>query len=163
MLLRIETLTEKKLIGQQLKMSFANNKTTALWRHFMPRRKEIKNNIGSELYSIEIYSTQFFNSFNPEIEFVKWAAIEVTDFNHIPDEMETFILPTGLYAIFLHKGPASEGIKTYRYIFEKWLPNADFVLDNRPHVAIMGEKYNNTAPNSEEEIAIPVKHKTILS
>ena len=156
---RIETLTEKKLIGKRMIMSFSDNKTFELWRSFMSRRKEIKNNIGTELYSIEVYAPLYFNNFNPNAEFEKWAAIEVADFETIPNEMETITLPDGLYAVFVHKGPASTGPKTYQYIFGTWLPNSDFLLDNRPHFARMGEKYKNEDPNSEEEIWIPIKAK----
>jgi len=123
----------------------------------MPRRCEIKNNIDSFLYSIEVYPPQFFDNFNPRAEFEKWAAIEVTDFEEIPDGMETMTSPEGLYAVFLHKGPASTGQKTYQYIFEAWLPNSDFLLDDRPHFAMMGEKYKKDDPGSEEELWIPVK------
>ncbi len=64
---RIEIMPEKKFIGKRIKMSFANNKTFELWRNFMSHRKEIKNVIGIELYSIEIYDPLFFNNFNPNM------------------------------------------------------------------------------------------------
>ena len=48
----IKTLIQKKLIGKQLTMSFANNQTAKLWQMFMPKRKEIKNNLITELFSI---------------------------------------------------------------------------------------------------------------
>ncbi len=54
-------------------------------------------------------------------------------------------------------GPASKGPETYRNIFETWLPASGYVLDNRPHFAVMGEKYRNEDPDSEEEIWIPIK------
>jgi AraC family transcriptional regulator len=153
---RIETLIEKRLIGKRMKMSFSNNKTGQLWQSFMPRRKEIKNNVSSELFSVEVYPSSFFNDFTPEKEFDKWAAIEVSNYDSIPSEMETLTIPSGMYAVFLHKGPASEGHKTYQDIFETWLPNSDFLIDNRPHIAIMGEKYKGSDPSSEEEIWIPI-------
>lgn len=156
---RIETLPEKKFVGKRMRMSFSKNKTYDLWRNFMPRRREIKNNISVDLFSIEIYPRQFFDNFNPDAEFEKWAAIEVTEFDQIPDGMETLVSPQGLYAVFVHKGPASTGAKTYRYIFETWLPNSQFLLDNRPHLAVMGETYKKDDPASEEELWIPVKPK----
>ncbi len=73
--------------------------------------------------------------------------------------METIVTPTGLYAVFIHKGPASEGKKTYEFIFGVWLPESDYELDNRPHFAVMGEKYKNNAPDSEEELWIPIEKK----
>jgi AraC family transcriptional regulator len=157
---RIELIQEKKLVGKRLSMSFTVNRTYQLWSSFMPRRKEIKNNTGTELYSLEIYPPLFFNDFDPETSFEKWAAIEVTDFNNVPDGMETLVLPAGLYAVFTHHGPASEGPKTYDHIFRTWLPAADYLLDNRPHFALMGEKYKQDAADTEEEIWIPVSRKS---
>ena len=60
---RIETLEEKKLIGYKIKMSLADNKTGELWSTFMPRRKEIKNNITNDLYSIQVYEQTYFIKF----------------------------------------------------------------------------------------------------
>ena len=156
---RIETLTEKKLVGKRIKMSLSDNKTGELWRIFMSRREEIKNNIGSELYSIEVYDPLYFNNFNPKTEFDKWATIEVADFDTVPHEMETITLKGGLYAVFSHKGPASAGPKTFEYIFGSWLANCDLLLDHKPHFEIMGEKYKNDEVTSEEEIWLPIKPK----
>jgi AraC family transcriptional regulator len=156
---RIETLPKKKLIGKRLKMTFADNKTHELWKGFMPRRKEIQNNIGTELYSMQIYEPLFFENFNPAKEFEKWAAVEVTDFDTLPDEMETFTLKGGLYAVFLYRGAASAAAGTFQYILGNWLPGSGYALDNRPHFEILGEKYKREDPGSEEEIWIPIKPK----
>ena len=123
----------------------------------MINQREIKNIVGTLLYSVDVYNDpQYFTHFSPQKEFEKWAAVEVTDLSVIPDEMDVFTLTSGLYAVFLHKGPASTASKTYQYIYGTWLPNSDFLLDSRPHLAIMGEKYKNEDPSSEEEIWIPV-------
>lgn len=156
---RIETLNEKKLIGNRITMSLSNHKTGDLWRNFMHRRKEVRNNKGTELYSMQVYDRSYFSSFDPNKEFEKWAAIEVTNFNTVPDEMETITLTSGLYAVFIHKGAASSGAGTFKYIFGTWLPGSDYELDDRPHFEILGEKYKNDDPGSEEEIWIPIKPK----
>ena len=49
---RIETFIERKLIGKRLTMSVVNNQTFKLWQSFIPKRKEIKNNLGAELFII---------------------------------------------------------------------------------------------------------------
>lgn len=155
MLLRIETPPKKKLIGMSMVMSFIDIKTPLLWRAFRPRITEIKNAVGDDLYSAEVYPPGYYDAFNPANTFTKWAAIAVSDFGTIPTGMETLLFE-GLYAIFLHKGPASEGVKTYNYIFLNWLPTSGYVLDDRPHFAVMGAKYKHDDPASEEEIWIPV-------
>ena len=156
---RIEMLSEKKFVGKRIKMSFSDNKTHELWRSFMPGRRQINNIIGMELYSIEVYEQLYFDNFNPKREFDKWAAVEVMNFDRVPDEMETLNSPRGLYAVFQYKGAASKGAETYQYIYGTWLPESDFLLDNRPHFAVMGEKYKNEDPDSEEEIWIPIKNR----
>ena len=108
---------------------------------------------------MQIYSPGFFDHFSPEAEFEKWAAAEVEDFTMVPEGMEHVTLPEGMYAVFLYKGAASEAASTYRYIMGTWLEESDFILDHRPHFEILGEKYKNEDPSSEEEIWIPVKPK----
>ena len=156
---RIETLIEKKLIGKHITMSFVENKTFQLWSSFMPERKEIKNSKDSNLYSLEVFPVGYFNHFDPKNTFEKWAAVEVSDINEVPLNMETLIIPTGTYAVFIHKGSAAEADKTYRFIFTEWLPNSEYNVDDRPHFAVMTEKYKKDDPDSEEEIWIPVKNK----
>jgi AraC family transcriptional regulator len=156
---RIEILSEKKLIGKRLTMSLSNNKTPELWKSFMPRRKEIEKNIGSNLYSMQIYDPLYFSNFDSNANFEKWATIEVTDFDKVPDEMDTFTIPSGLYAVFTYAGDMSLAPQTFQYIFTTWLPNSEYILDSRPHFEILGEKYKNNDPTSEEEIWIPIQLK----
>lgn len=156
----IKQLEETKLVGKRVKTSFANNRTFELWQNFMPAKDKIKNIVANDLYSVDIYDdTEFFTSFNPNKEFEKWAAVEVSDFKIVPENMEKLVIPTGLYAVFAYKGKASEAAETYQYILGKWIPNSDYKLDNRPHFAMMGEKYKNEDPDSEEELWFPVKKR----
>lgn len=150
----LKTIPAKKLIGMKLTMSFADNKTGLLWHGFMPKRREIKNNLTADLISLQIYPAGF--DFGPNTQFEKWAAVEVSDFINIPDPMETFLLPGGLYSVFQYKGSSTD-TRIFQYIFGEWLPNSAYQLDNRPHFEVLGEKYKNASPDSEEEIWIPVK------
>lgn len=155
---QIKTLSPKKLVGTHLRMSLAHNKTYALWHSFMPRLKEFTNRAGNDLLSMQVYDEDFdFKDFNMSTEFDKWAVTEVVDFDSLPQGMDTFVLPGGLYAVFLHKGPASTGPITFQYIFGTWLPHSGYELDQRPHFELLGAKYKNEDPDSEEEIWIPIK------
>lgn len=156
---QIRILTEKKLIGRPINMSFMENKSFQLWSSFMPQRKKIRNAVNSNLYSLEIFPNGYFDNFDANRTFQKWAAVEVTNWNTIPAEMESLIIPTGLYAVFIHKGSATEGYKTYHSIFTEWLPNSEYTVDDRPHFAVMDERYKKDDPDSEEEIWIPIKNR----
>lgn len=157
---RIGKIEETKLIGNKTKMSFTNNKTMELWQSFMPRRKEITNPLGTELYSVELYNDRmFFKNFDPTKEFEKWAGIKVSEFDNVPNGLETLIIPKGEYAVFHYKGKPSEAQSTYQYIYGQWIPNSEYELDDRPHFALMGEKYKGEDPESEEEFWIPIRKK----
>ena len=153
----ITTTPKKKLIGKRLTMSFAHNRTFELWSSFMPRRKEIANAIGTDLYSAQQYPEGFFARFNPTAEFDKWAAVEASNFDTIPDGMEALTIPEGLYAVFTHIGGPATAETTFTYIMTDWLPKSGYRLDTRPHFEILGDKYKNGDPNSEEEVWIPIK------
>lgn len=155
---RIEILKARKLVGKRLTMSLADNKTGELWKNFMLRRREINNNLTHDLISMQVYNSTYFAAFSPTNEFVKWAAIEVTDFDSIPGDLEAFTLTGGLYAVFDYKGSSTDN-RVFQYIFGIWLPHSDYLLDDRPHFEVLGEKYKNADPNSEEEIWIPIREK----
>lgn len=159
---RIEVLEEKKLVGISTTMSLVNNTTGALWRSFMPRRKEIINTLSNDLYSLQVYPSDYYTSFNPATSFQKWAAVVVNGDEDVPTGMQTFILAGGLYAVFDYKGPAGDPA-VFQYIFGTWLPGSPYELDNRPHFEVLGPQYSNTDPQSEEEIWIPVRHGTPIN
>ena len=149
-------LDEKKLIGKRLRMSLADNKTGELWKSFMPRRKEVTDTRTGVVISLQVYQPLHFAEFKPTNEFEKWATVEVSDFDNVPNGMETFTLISGLYAVFDYKGPGTDN-SIFQYIFGTWLPSSGYDLDQRPHFEILGEKYKTDAADSEEEIWIPIK------
>lgn len=141
-----------------MKMSFDNYRVSELWKKFIQGRNEITNNLTDDLISMTEYQSTHFADFKPANEFNKWATVEVSSLDNVPSEMEAFILTGGLYAVFDYKGLNTDH-SIYQYIFGTWLPNSDYVLDNRPHFEILGDKYKNNDPTSEEEIWIPIKPK----
>ena len=155
------TVQPKHLIGIRTTTTLSANNAAALWGSFMPQRKEIANKVEPALYSVQVYPESIsMADFTPHTQFEKWAAIEVTEVGNVPEGMEQYTLEGGMYAVFLHKGPASEFHKTVHYIFGTWLPASEYQLDNRPHFEVMGEKYlGHTHPESEEEVWVPVKYK----
>jgi AraC family transcriptional regulator len=156
----IRTTRLKQLAGARIQTSLINNKTFELWSGFMPRRKEITNAAGTELYSVQVYPASYsFSRFDPAALFDKWAAVEINDTAKIPAEMETLLLPAGLYAVFIHKGAADTAPQTFGYIYGTWLPASAYELDTRPHFEILGDKYKNNDPSSEEEVWVPIRKK----
>ena len=153
----IKIFPETKFIGMNSVISYSNYRIGELWGNFMPRRNEIQNTIGTELFNIQINPDNF--DFNPQTEFIKWAVVSVTDFDFLPEGMQSLIVEEGLYAVFIYKGDQSGIAAFFNSIYTEWLPNSDYELENRPQFEILGEKYKNNSPDSEEEIWIPIKKK----
>lgn len=154
---QIKTFPHTKFIGKSLAISYSDYRIAELWSGFMPRRNEIQNSVGTELYNIQVNPENF--DFNPKTPFMKWAAMAVSAFDTIPDGMEALEILEGLYAVFQYKGDQSGAASFFNQIYSVWLPSSDYQLDNRPQFEILGEKYKNNDPNSEEEIWIPIDLK----
>ena len=153
----IITFPNTKFIGKNLSFTYADYRAYELWSSFMPRRREIQNTIGTELYNIQINPENF--DFNPNTPFTKWAAVAVLSFDFIPDGMGTLEIQERLYAVFKYKGDQSCAASFFNSIYTKWLPSSNYELDDSPQFEILGKKYKNIDLNSEEEIWIPVKQK----
>ena len=112
---KITQLPPLKLVGMRIQTSLANFGSPQLWQQFMPRRKQISNIASSENYSIQIYKKALsLKDFTPNTIFEYWAATPVTQFESIPDGMESLELDGGKYAVFIHKGTMAEFQNTLR-------------------------------------------------
>ena len=98
---RIVDLTSKKMLGMKMITSLSENKTRELWGKFMPRVKEIKRRSDKDLYSIQQYSKDLkMEMFTPQTKFIKWAAVQVLDFEQMPEGIDQLIIPVGPCSVF---------------------------------------------------------------
>lgn len=152
---------ETHIAGLSIDMSFVDNKTVQLWQKFGPILPHLPRKNSAELFSIETHQDlSFFQEFNPHNTFTKWAGVEIEQDVELPDSVNRLIIPSGLYAVFHYVGTAQAAAPFYQAIYSEWLPNSEYHLDLRPHLAIMGEKYKNNHPSSEEDIWIPIKRRS---
>lgn len=156
---RIEQTKNRYVVGIKANMSFQNinEETGNLARQFMPRRHEISSRMGKHVFSIQDYGKLQMKDMTQQIIFEKWVGVEVSNFNVIPEGMETFILKAGTYAVFSYKGSIQDFPKSRQFIFQDWLPNSKYQIDTRAHFEELSEDYSKDLRNIEEEIWIPVK------
>lgn len=153
----LATAPPRRLIGIRIQTTLAENRAADLWRAFRPRVAEIPHRLGADFFDVKRYGPELAaGQFTPATGFEKWAAVEVADFSNIPEGMQPLDLPGGLYAVFIHRGPASAFARTYQYIFGVWFPASGYRLDDRPHFDVMGPGYRPDDPEATEEIWIPV-------
>ena len=155
---RLVNIKDKQLVGKSCRMSLVNNKTSELWKDFMTIRSKIPIQPFRELIALQVYDVDHFNSFDPTKEFDQWACIEVENSKAIHQELTPFLLTGGLFAVFNYKGRSTDH-SIFEYIYGTWVPQSKFQLDDRPHFQVMGKKYSNNSPFSEEEIWIPLRNK----
>ncbi|SHG55174.1 GyrI-like domain-containing protein [Flagellimonas flava] len=152
----IKLLQEKKLVGIRLEMSLVNDRTFELWSKFRPRLDEIEGRVTGDFISLQSYGPNYFSTFDPQALFTKWALVEVDRYGIIPEGMQSFDLKGGRYAVFHYRGSSADK-SIFQYIFTEWLPSSGFQLDDRPHFEVLGSRYKNNDPNSEEDIWIPIQ------
>src|SRR5688572_252609 len=138
MFLRTELSREMKIVGIRHTLSFVDNTTPQLFRSFMPRQNEVSNRTSSDVLCVQIYPPGFFQKFNPNRPFEKWAAVEVSEVENIPADMETMIVPAGLYAVFLFKGTMANANAFFQNVYANWFPASGYVVDARPHFDVLG-------------------------
>lgn len=157
-ILEIDT---KKLVGIKVSTSLADDKTSLLWKRFMQYKEAIMNTVNDELYSVQFYNEQFIQGeFDSQSVFEKGAAMEVKDYAEIPKGLQEMKIEAGLYAVFIHQGTSKEFAETAKTIFEQWIPNSKYQLDDRPHFEVLGKEYKGPDdPGSKEKIYIPIKKK----
>lgn len=153
---KIVNAKARKLIGISEIMSLKHNSTTELWQSFGPHLSTIRHQKSKERISLQIYPKNYFKYFNPNLEFEKWAAVEVSEFPEPKAKLNSLSIPAGLYAVFQYQGLSGDP-SIFEYIYGEWIAQSDYELDERPHFEILGPNYRNNDPLSEEEIWIPIK------
>ncbi len=157
----IKKIPQKYLVGISAQMSLSENRTKELWQTLMPRRREIKNRIGTDRISMQVYDESWdYEKFSPTTKFTRWAGLEVLSFANVPAGLETHVLTGGKYAVFHHKGPVTTFPKTWDYIFNEWLPESGYELDKREHFEVLGKDYKPLDPDAEEKVWIPIKNSS---
>ncbi|SMD31722.1 AraC family transcriptional regulator [Reichenbachiella faecimaris] len=157
---RIVESLPKTLVGLSMEMTFATQSSTGkLWSQFMPRRMEIANAVSQDKFSLQVFNKDFdWHTLEANMQFVKWATMEVSDKNSIPEGMQALDLVGGRYAVFVHRGLPSYFPTTLQYILNEWMPTSGYEPDNsRPQYELLGDKYINNHPDSEEEVWFPIK------
>lgn len=154
----IRTLSTKTLVGVSNRQSLHNIAMRELWARFMPACMVIHKGVRpAELFSITQYPSDYFSAFHPAKTFTKWAAMEWLS-EEIPEGMESVQIPEGTYAVIHYKG-SSANTSVFEFMFREWLPASGYELDDRPHFEILGERYKNNDPDSEEELWFPVRKR----
>jgi AraC family transcriptional regulator len=149
-------LPEKILIGISFFISDNTpiNDLSREWNRFLNEAPTIKNKTSPECY----YQVQYWSE-KQELEglyfFIGTEVIRLEDINPL---FVVKTIPKGKYLKFIHKGLANKVGYTYKYIYNQFLPDTDYILNKPFNFEYYGPKC--LGPNnekSESEIYIPIE------
>jgi AraC family transcriptional regulator len=103
MQIEIRHLNPTHVVGLNLEMCLAANRTPELWKRFMPLRNTLISANANRLFSIQVYN-KAGDVKDVNAVFVKWAALEVPATSEVPKDMEALTIAAGDYAVFHYAG-----------------------------------------------------------
>jgi len=123
------------------------------WSGLMAIAGLIKNKIEPAHY----FQVQYWNESQPQEGMHFFMGVEVNSIKEVSPQFVVKIIPQGNYLIFTHKGLSKDVGLAYRYIYQEYLPDTDFVLDKPFNFELYGDKYLSPFnKKSESQLFIPV-------
>lgn len=154
---KIVSLGEFKLVGMQYVGNNQNGEIPQMWGAFMHRSNEIKNIANSSVaYGYAECRCEGECKCGQGGDFLYIAALEVSNFDEIPEGMVTRTVPPSKYAVFTHKGSIETLGITFNNIFSKWLPAAGLAPNQKFGFEYFDKRFNYSSEDSELDIYVPV-------
>lgn len=127
----------------------------ALWQSFLPREEEIADRILGTGYGLIVDenkpSDQLRYQASWEVTTSRAAAEAIT-----PQGMTVFEVPAATYAVFAHRGPASQLDHTVNYAYSTWLTGSGRRHSGGPDLEIFGPAYDPVRSDSVIHYGIPL-------
>ncbi len=126
---------------------------TRMWYQFHGLIESIPNRVKPEKY----YQLAFWNDLHTMEGCFYMLGVETDGLNDIPLGMSGKTVPRANYLKFVHRGLSRHVDRTYKYIFQTWLPQSEYRLSYPYEFEYYGSKYCGADnEDSESEIYIPV-------
>ncbi|MEH6348116.1 MAG: AraC family transcriptional regulator [Bermanella sp.] len=151
----IITQPATKLVG--IAKQYNNNELdlVQLWSAFKPYRNNIANQVGDNAFGIY----EGYEENDNEVNFSYVCTVAVSNFEDVPEGMETREIPEQMYAKFTHKGPVANIDQTLKHIWGSWLPKSNYQYIEKPDFELYQSGFNNSDPKNELYLHIPIKAK----
>lgn len=95
---------------------------------------------------------------NYDMKLSEVVGVEVESYDNLPPDIITKTIPAGKFAVFTHKGPLADVLKTYQYIWGTWALLTSEVIDERDDFELYDERFKGREnEDSKMDIYIPIK------
>ena len=157
---QIVELPDIKTVGLRGQTTLCNNVLPQLWQQFnamadtIPNRKTNGRGFGI----CEACNGNTLYDMNENVLFTEVVAVEVNEYDRLPELFVPKTLKGGRYAIFTHKGSLALLQKTFDYIWGTWFLNTKETLDCREDFELYDERFlGYDHPDSQIDLCIPIR------
>lgn len=145
-----------KVIGMLVRTTIKENKIPTLWQGFISRMKEL-DEIAVPECTLGICLSDNDLEYAEDTEFGYIAGRVVKNKNFIPEGMIYHELLEQEVAVFTHCGKLDNLSETYNYIYEQWLPESGYELDDGDEVEWYDSRFKYDSVDSQMDIHIPIR------
>ncbi|MEH6836918.1 MULTISPECIES: AraC family transcriptional regulator [Falsihalocynthiibacter] len=147
--------SEVRVIGTARQYTEEDLDMDTLWSAFREEVVHISNRVGRDAFGIY----EEYQESEDGVGFSYICAVEVSDFDNIPDGMIARVIPSHLYAVFQHEGPVSSLPETMKYIWGSWLPKSDYEYVEKPDFELYSPDAQPKGADKTLFLHIPVSRK----
>ena len=143
----------KTLLIAGLKERYNSESSAAIpsqWQRFVPHLGHIPGQVGRVTYGVLCNSDDAGNT-----EYI--SGVEVADFARVPQEFSRLRIPEHRYAVFTQRDHVSTIRRVWFTIFNKWLPESGYRIDEAPEFERYGEQFDAVSGSGGFEIWIPLR------
>jgi AraC family transcriptional regulator len=136
--------------------SDCKEKVLTQWQNFLPRKKEIRNQLGKEFYGLALSSELELR----ERRLSYLAGVETGDLQQSVPDFEYARILGGTYACFENRGLAQQRSSLIDFIYGIWLPESPYQRGLDYDFEVFDKRYSLGNPDSISMLYIPLKVKT---
>lgn len=122
----------------------------ALWQRFLPYIGHVPGQIGRIAYGVICNSSD-----DGEVDYI--AGVEVSGTVDLTKELRRVRIPSAHYAVFVHQGHVSAIRRTWKTIWNKWLPESGRELADGPELERYTETFDPQTGLGGIQIWLPLK------
>lgn len=156
----IKQVDEILVVGINSLISENYNLIWLMWERLLQSHETIENKTDPTIGIGISFGFEYIENEDKTVESIYYhlVGMPVSSVGSLPQGMSWYRIPAGSYAVFTHKGPMTGLSDTYNYIFNEWLPGADYQYDpEKVDFEWYDSRFQENDENSEFDIYVPVK------
>jgi len=127
-----------------------------LWIAFRPYAEAVVHRrVGGHFFGIH----EQYQETDDGVEFTYVCAMEVEDFEDVPEGMVTRTIPAQLYAVFTHDDDVLTIPETMKYIWGSWLPKSKYEYVERPDFELFPKTQDPNGQHKPIFLYVPIRRE----